>query len=334
MNGTASHQYALLLAAEDERARARSTFALGMIGGLILTLAFNLAAPLVTKSVPLTLVAYAMPPLLAGWGAHAAVTVWKHLPRTPQSLIVARAAVGLSVVLLLVALVASYTHIRHVFLVAGMEPWLATTFAVTIDVALLMATLAWFALRPTPQPELDAARERLMNAERESAEAEADTEHSERVRMWLDAERVHRDQSAAAHSECVRMWLDAEREARTLWLDAERVWKMEQRHLDTERPVQEPVHRSASTAGHKPSTVPSTVTWTLDDAEQLAEQLVSSGRVNAEVSTVRRALEMFSEGESGRSVAAALSISATTASAWRRAAAELDGQREHRLVAV
>lgn len=215
MNGmmTAERRYDLLLAEEAERARARSVFAWGMVGGLGLTLAGNLAAPLVSASVPLALTVFSLPPLLAGWGAHMALTVHRAAPRTVRGKRAAFGATALAALLFVIALVASYTHLRELFIVGGYASWLASVFAAAIDLALLAATSAWFAMRPASAAELRTAR-----AEMEDEEAAA---HEAADRERLDRERA----DAAAHeaAELERERAEAER--------AERAWEREQRAL-------------------------------------------------------------------------------------------------------
>lgn len=177
---TAERRYEILLAEEAERARARSVFAGGMVGGLGLTLAGNLALPLVPASVPLSLVAFSLPPLLAGWGAHMALTVHRAAPRTGAGKRAATGAATLAAVLFLIALVASYAHLRELFIRGEYAPWLASIFAAAIDLALLAATGAWFAMRPASDAELRAVRAEMDAAE--AAEIEA-REEAERVRQ-------------------------------------------------------------------------------------------------------------------------------------------------------
>ncbi|BBZ00526.1 hypothetical protein [Mycolicibacterium fallax] len=210
---TAERRYDLLMSEEAERARARSVFAWGMVGGLGLTLAGNLAAPLVAASVPLALTVFSLPPLLAGWGAHMALTVHRAAPRTVQGKRAAFGATALAAMLFIIALVASYTHLRELFIVGGYAAWLASVFAAAIDLALLAATSAWFAMRPASAAELRTAR-----AEMEDEEA------AERER--LERERVERERAEAAAQEAAeleRERLEAERE--------ERAWEREQRAL-------------------------------------------------------------------------------------------------------
>lgn len=214
---TAEHRYALLLAEEAERARARSVFQWGMVGGLGLTLAGNLAAPLVASSVPLALVTFSLPPLLAGWGAHMALTVHRAAPRTRAGKRAAQGATSLAVLLFGIALVASYTHLRALFITSGYAPWLASVFAAAIDLALLAATAAWFAMRPSSDAELRAARAEMEDAERAETEAREHAEHArieaaERARIaaeQAEVERARERERAWERSENAR--LDAER---------------------------------------------------------------------------------------------------------------------------
>ncbi|WP_078281727.1 hypothetical protein [Mycobacteroides franklinii] len=204
---TAEQRYAILLAEEAERARARTTFAFGMVGGLGLTLAGNLALPLVSASVMLSIITFALPPLLAGWGAHLALTVHRAAPRTNVGKRSAQGAVALAALLFGIALVASYNHLRAVFILGGYAPWLASIFAFAIDLALLTVTVAWFAMRPASDAELRAAR----------AEMEAEEAAEQRARE--DAERA-RDAARRAEELAIRNAETDAREAERARLDA------------------------------------------------------------------------------------------------------------------
>lgn len=208
----AERRYEILLAEEAERARARIVFQWGMIGGLGLTLAGNLALPLVSESVPLSLVAFSLPPLLAGWGAHMALTVHRAAPRTDAGKRAARGAVALAALLFVIALVASYAHLRELFIRAEYAPWLASIFAAAIDLALLSATYAWFAMRPASDAELRAARAEMEDAERAEQQAREDAER-ERAEA---AERARRAEELA-----IRTAEAKARDAELARLDAE-----------------------------------------------------------------------------------------------------------------
>lgn len=225
----AEQRYALRLAEEAERARARTTFACGMVGGLGLTLAGNLALPLVSESVPLALVTFALPPLLAGWGAHMALTVHRAAPRTDAGKRAAQGAVSLAVLLFGIALVASYSHLRAVFIIGGYAPWLASVFAAAIDLALLAATAAWFSMRPASDAELRALRAEL---EAEEEAAERAQEDAERTR--LDAEREARERAKRDHeAELERARLAAEAE-----LERARLESQERARADAHRVIE------------------------------------------------------------------------------------------------
>lgn len=230
---TAEQRYALRLAEEAERARARTTFACGMVGGLGLTLAGNLALPLVSSSVPLALVTFALPPLLAGWGAHMALTVHRAAPRTDAGKRAAQGAVSLAVLLFGIALVASYSHLRAVFIIGGYAPWLASVFAAAIDLALLAATAAWFSMRPASDAELRAARAE-MEAE-EEAQRKA-VEDAERAR--LDAERAAQE---ARNAELERARLDHEAELERARLAAEA--ELERARMEAQERARADAHR-------------------------------------------------------------------------------------------
>lgn len=214
---SAERNYELLLAQEAERARARTVFQWGMIGGLGLTLAGNLALPLVSPSVPLSLVAFSLPPLLAGWGAHMALTVHRAAPRTEAGKRAAKGAVVLAALLFGIALVASYAHLRELFIRADYADWLASIFAAAIDLALLSATYAWFAMRPASDAELRAARAEMEAAERAAQQAREDAER-ERIEAAERARRAEEQEEQARARERERAWEAAEN-AR---LDAER----------------------------------------------------------------------------------------------------------------
>lgn len=252
---TAEQRYALRLAEEAERARARTTFACGMVGGLGLTLAGNLALPLVSESVPLALVTFALPPLLAGWGAHMALTVHRAAPRTDAGKRAAQGAVSLAILLFGIALVASYSHLRAVFIIGGYADWLASIFAAAIDLALLAATAAWFTMRPASDAELRALRAEL---EAEEATEIARREAAERARLdaertRLDAEREARERAKRDHeAELERARLAAEAELERVRIEAqERARADAQRVIERSRPsVLEPEldHRFAAQA--------------------------------------------------------------------------------------
>lgn len=212
---TAERRYEILLAEEAERARARTVFAFGMVGGLGLTLAGNLATPLVSSSVPLALVTFSLPPLLAGWGAHVALTVHRAAPRTETGKRAAKGAVVLAVLLFAIALIASYAHLRELFILGGFTSWLASIFAAAIDLGLLTVTAAWFAMRPASDAELRAARAEI-EAEVEAAEtaerlAREDAERArnaeiERQRL---ADELARQQAESASRVAERAQFDA-----------------------------------------------------------------------------------------------------------------------------
>lgn len=233
---TAERRYEILLAEEAERARARTVFAFGMVGGLALTLAGNLALPLVSSSVSLSLVTFALPPLLAGWGAHLALTVHRAAPRTDAGKRAANGAVALAVLLFGIALVASYSHLRSVFIIGGYAPWLASVFAGAIDLALLAATYAWFAVRPASDAELRALRAEM---EAEDEAAEKAREHAERAR--LDAERAARE-VREAEAERARLAHEAELERARLAAEAEmeraRIEARERARADAQRVIE------------------------------------------------------------------------------------------------
>lgn len=220
----AAQRFELRLAEEAERARARTVFAFGMAGGLALTLAGNLALPLVSESVTLSLVTFALPPLLAGWGAHMALTVHRAAPRTDAGKRAARGAAALAILLFGIALVASYAHLREVFILGGYAPWLASIFAAAIDLALLAATAAWFVMRPASDAELRALRAEL-EAEEEARRKAA--EHAERTRQ--DAERANRE-ARDAELERARLAHEAELERARLAAEAE----LERTRLETQ----------------------------------------------------------------------------------------------------
>lgn len=233
---TAAQRFELRLAEEAERARARSVFQWGMIGGLGLTLAGNLAAPLVSSSVPLALIMFSLPPLLAGWGAHLALTVHRAAPRTGAGKRAARGAVTLATLLFAIALVASYTHLRELFITSGYAPWLASVIAVAIDLSLLTATAAWFAVRPASDAELRALRAEL-EAEDEAKRKAAD--EAERAR--LNAENAARE-AREAEAERARLAHEAELERARLAAEAEleraRIEAQERARADAQRVIE------------------------------------------------------------------------------------------------
>ncbi|CPX20621.1 Protein of uncharacterised function (DUF2637) [Mycobacteroides abscessus] len=242
---TAERRYEILLAEEAERARARTVFAFGMVGGLGLTLAGNLAAPLVSASVPLALVTFSLPPLLAGWGAHLALTVHRAAPRTNAGKRAARGAVALAITLFGIALIASYTHLRDLFITGGYADWLASIFAAAIDLALLTATAAWFSMRPTSDAELRAARAEIEAEEAAELRAREDAErakaHAERAQLEA-AEQAKRDHEA----ELERARLNAELELERARLNAEaereraRQAEVERARADAQRVLEHP----------------------------------------------------------------------------------------------
>ncbi|MEX3644017.1 hypothetical protein [Mycolicibacterium porcinum] len=307
---TAEHRYEILLAEEAERARARSVFQWGMIGGLGITLGGNLAAPLVSSSVPLALVMFSLPPLLAGWGAHLALTVHRAAPRTGAGKRAARGAITLATLLFAIALVASYTHLRELFITSGYAPWLASVIAVAIDLSLLTATAAWFAMRPASDAELRAARAEM------EAEEEAQRKAQEAVeRARLDAEREAREARDAelerarlAHeAELERARLVAEAELERARLEAqERARAEAQRVIERSRPsVLEPEldHRFAAQAeaAHRAGVAKRTPI----EKVAAALELLSIGETNGGVErgcgvhrdTVQKLREWLSEGE-------------------------------------
>lgn len=236
----AEQRYALRLAEEAERARARSVFQWGMIGGLGLTLGGNLALPLVSASVVLAIITFALPPILAGWGAHLALTVHRAAPRNDAGKRAANGAVALATLLFGIALVASYSHLRAVFILGGYVPWLASIFAFAIDLALLTVTVAWFAMRPASDAELRALRAELEAEEEAERKAQEDAE-----RVRLDAERADREARDAGlerarireEAEAERVRLAAEAELERVRMEAqERARADAQRVIERSRP--------------------------------------------------------------------------------------------------
>lgn len=319
----AEQRYALRLAEEAERARARTTFAAGMVGGLGLTLAGNLALPLVSESVTLSLVAFALPPLLAGWGAHMALTVHRAAPRTEAGKRAANGAVALAVVLFGIALVASYSHLRAVFIIGGYAPWLASVFAAAIDLALLAATAAWFSMRPASDAELRALRAELeaedeakRKARAAAAKAEADAERArqealradreareaelERARLAAEAETERARIRAEIEAERVRAEIESEREAREAE-DARqaRAHEEEMERLRIEAQERERAERRADAQRVIERSRPSAVEPELD--HRFAAQAEAAHRAGVArrtpVEKVAAALELIAEGE-------------------------------------
>ncbi|SIF35246.1 hypothetical protein [Mycobacteroides abscessus] len=307
---TAERRYEILLAEEAERARARSVFQWGMIGGLALTLGGNLALPLVSPSVPLSLVAFSLPPLLAGWGAHMALTVHRAAPRTEAGKRAAKGAVALAALLFGIALVASYAHLRELFIRADYAGWLASIFAGAIDLALLSATYAWFAMRPASDAELRAARAEIEGEEAAELQAREDAE-----RARLDAERASREARNAelerarlAHeAELERARLAAEAELERARMEAqERTRAAAQRVIERSRPsalMPELDHRFAAQAeaAHRARVAKRTPI----EKVAAALELLSIGETNGGVErgcgvhrdTVQKLREWLAEGE-------------------------------------
>ncbi|GLE54887.1 hypothetical protein NJBCHELONAE_01980 [Mycobacteroides chelonae] len=307
---TAAQRFELRLAEEAERARARSVFQWGMIGGLGLTLAGNLAAPLVSSSVPLALIMFSLPPLLAGWGAHLALTVHRAAPRTGAGKRAARGAVTLATLLFAIALVASYTHLRELFITSGYAPWLASVIAVAIDLSLLTATAAWFAVRPASDAELRALRAELEAEETAEREAQEDAE-----RARLEAQRAAQEARDAElerarireEAEAERVRLAAETELERVRMEAqERARAEAQRVIEHSRPsVLEPEldHRFAAQAheAHRAGIARRTPIAKIAHALELLEAGEVNGAVERESGvhrdTVQKLREWMAEGE-------------------------------------
>lgn len=97
-------------------------------------------------------------------------------------------------------------------------------------------------------------------------------------------------------------------------------------------PVQRPVSTGRSASVSRP--VGTAVTWTVDDADRLAERLRATGKTELPIETVAAILVGFAEGQSGRGAAQAAGVSPTTAQSLKKTAAELTAEPEPALTAV
>lgn len=91
-------------------------------------------------------------------------------------------------------------------------------------------------------------------------------------------------------------------------------------------PVQRAVSGGRSASISRP--VGTAVTWTVDDADHLAERLRASSKTELPIETVAAILVGFAEGQSGRAAASAAGVSPTTAQTLKKAAAELADEPE------
>lgn len=300
----------IALEAEAQRRAARPTMLIGMVVGGVLTVVGNVVAVFAAKdastlkdSTVLAVTVYVMAPLVAAWAAWVVHTLWTvgsavraNVVALTESTALFRAAVGVGVAAFAIAFGVSYDHLRAVCTTAGLAPWAAVAFPITIDSMLMVCTASYFSMRPASEADL-----RLI------AEQDAERAEAERARRELEATKVRIEQER--------------RTAETAALAAkEEADRMAANHLSNSVP---------NGVSNGVPTLPvqrvqrgvSSVPWTADTAAQIAEHLVSNAATAKPLGVVQQVLVGLTEtGASHRSVATAAGISPTTVGDLRKAA--------------
>lgn len=309
---------AVALDAERDRTHARKIMLLGVVLGLLLTVAGNVTATFPeAKGRALSIIVFSLAPVIAAWSLHIIYTLSTvgavtraNIVTFRQTPFLFRIAVMVGVAVFGVALGASYEHLRTVARMGDMSGWAATAFPATIDAVLLVCTAAWFALRPASDADLRVAREAAAERapKRESATVTAPVQRA--------AESMKRESPQVQ---------PAPREPEP------RVTTQVTQPVAQEVVNREPRHDSlklAPSVNREPRHEPSSA------HRDAAQRLVEARATTQDAATVAQVLSLSEAGLSTREVASAISGSQSTVRRILAAARDLDTDEERELELV